>query len=159
NEAAPKPGARTVHTFICKTPVLPGTFAIGRYTVKAIKTGGLDVELYVMPGNEAAAEKYSQELSNALNFYSTKFGAYAFGNRLVVAEIDNESLDTYTTAGITLLAEKLFKGDPPLEALYREVAYQWWGQAVALKSFDDAWISQGLAQYSAMAVQESQSSE
>ena len=158
-EAAPVSGKRMIHTFTSNVPVLIGTFAISRYTVKTVKTGNLEVELYVKPGNEAAAEKYVQELSNALNFYSTKFGPYAFGNRLVVAEIDNESLDTYTTAGITLLAEKLFKIEMPTEQLYREVAYQWWGQGVTLKSFDDSWVSQGLAEYSALLIEENQKSE
>ena len=35
------------------------------------------------------------------------------------------------------------------------MAYQWWGQTVGLKSFDDAWISQGLAEWSAFAFRES----
>ena len=38
--------------------------------------------------------------------------------------------------------------------MQREVAYQWWGQTVGLKSFDDAWISQGLAEWSAFALRE-----
>src|SRR5205823_14024338 len=43
----------------------------------------------------------------------------------------------------------------PEERLQREVAYQWWGQTVGLKSFDDAWVSQGLAEWSAFALRES----
>src|SRR5258705_8768399 len=54
------------------------------------------------------------------------------------------------------IASKLF--DPtravPEERLQREVAYQWWGQTVGLKSFDDSWISQGLAEWSAFALRE-----
>jgi aminopeptidase N len=42
----------------------------------------------------------------------------------------------------------------PEEKLHREVAYQWWGQTVGLKSFDDAWLSQGLAEWSAFAFRE-----
>ena len=41
------------------------------------------------------------------------------------------------------------------DRLQREAAYQWWGQTVALKSFDDAWLSQGLAEYSAFSLRES----
>src|SRR5205085_11711163 len=41
------------------------------------------------------------------------------------------------------------------EKLEREIAYQWWGQSVGLKSFDDAWLSQGLAEWSAFAYRES----
>ncbi|HBE83993.1 MAG TPA: hypothetical protein DDW24_14615, partial [Blastocatellia bacterium] len=42
------------------------------------------------------------------------------------------------------------------ERLQREAAYQWWGLTVGLKSFDDAWLSQGLAEYSAFSLRESQ---
>src|SRR5256885_4256457 len=41
------------------------------------------------------------------------------------------------------------------DRLQREVAFQWWGQTVGLKSFDDAWLSQGLAEWSAFALRES----
>jgi aminopeptidase N len=34
------------------------------------------------------------------------------------------------------------------------VAYQWWGLTVGLRSFDDAWLSQGLAEWSAFALRE-----
>lgn len=152
---------RTVYTFVSKTPVLPGTFAVARYSSKTFSGSGLIVDVYVKPGSETQGQKFAEELGTAINFYAGKFGAYAFGKRLVVAEIDNDSLESYTTAGVTLLAERLFKdrNEPPTELLYREAAYQWWGQAVALKSFDDAWISHGLAQFSALLMQEQQSSE
>jgi aminopeptidase N len=42
------------------------------------------------------------------------------------------------------------------ERLQREAALQWWGLTVGLKSFDDAWLSQGLAEYSAYSLRESQ---
>ena len=44
-------------------------------------------------------------------------------------------------------------------ARQREAAYQWWGQTVGLKSFDDAWLSQGLAEYSAFSLREGEMSE
>ena len=57
----------------------------------------------------------------------------------------------------------LFIADQPFEEarditherLQREAAYQWWGLTVGLKSFDDAWLSQGLAEYSAFSLRES----
>jgi tetratricopeptide (TPR) repeat protein len=79
-----------------------------------------------------------------------------FGTRLVVTQVDDDSLDTYSGLGIIFLASRLFDSSRPLpeEKLEREVAYQWWGQTVGLKSFDDAWISQGLAEWSAFAFRE-----
>jgi len=43
-----------------------------------------------------------------------------------------------------------------VERMQREAAFQWWGLTVGLKSFDDAWLSQGLAEYSAFSFRESQ---
>lgn len=152
---------RNIHTFVSKVPVLPGTFAIAKYIAKPVQSNNVKVEVYVKPGDEAVATKFGEQISQAVAFYNTKFGPYALGNRMVLAEIDNESLDASTGAGITLLSERLFKDekDSTIERLYRETAYQWWGQSVFLKSFDEAWIAQGLAQFSAMAVEEANSSE
>lgn len=152
--------SRKISKFVSRTPVLPGTFAISRYSTISVKNDNVEVNIYIKPGSEVAAQKYAEEASKAVNFYATKFGAYAFGKNLSIAEIDNDSLDTTTSAGIFLLAEKIFKlNETPTELLYRETAYQWWGQAVTLKSFDDAWVCQGLAQYSALLMQEKDASE
>ncbi|MBI4854496.1 MAG: tetratricopeptide repeat protein [Acidobacteria bacterium] len=151
---------RNIHTFISTQAVLPGTFAIARYINRNAKSGSVDIDFYVKPGSEVKAQTYAQTVAQAVDVYNSKFGNYAFGNKLVFAEVDNETLDTLTTAGISLLAEKNFKlVDTPSELLYRETAYQWWGQAVILKSFDDVWLSQGLAQYSALSVLEANSPE
>src|SRR6185436_2548235 len=58
---------------------------------------------------------------------------------------------------IIFLSSKMFDTTRPVpeEKIEREIAYQWWGQSVGLKSFDDAWLSQGLAEWSAFAFRES----
>jgi aminopeptidase N len=73
-----------------------------------------------------------------------------------VTQTDDETLDTYSGSGIIFLASKLFDTSRPVpeDKLEREVAYQWWGQTVGLKSFDDAWLSQGLAEWSAFTYRE-----
>ena len=92
-----------------------------------------------------------------LEFYAKQYGPALSAKRLVVAQVDDDSLDTYSGPGIIFLAAKIFDSSRPMpeEKLEREVAYQWWGQTVGLKSFDDAWLSQGLAEWSAFAFRES----
>jgi tetratricopeptide (TPR) repeat protein len=78
------------------------------------------------------------------------------GNKLIVVQFDDESLETYTAPGMLFLSTRFFE-NPRLNAderLQREAAFQWWGQTVGLKSFDDAWLSQGLAEYSALELRE-----
>src|SRR5258706_4540361 len=92
-----------------------------------------------------------------LQYYNDKFGQYMFGSGFVIAEIDDETLEYYSGSGIGFIAHKTLVSDKPLpvDELAREVAYQWWGQAVGLKTFDDAWLSQGLAEYSSVLYRES----
>ncbi|MEJ7708666.1 MAG: hypothetical protein WKF84_02135 [Pyrinomonadaceae bacterium] len=90
-------------------------------------------------------ESYGELVGRTLQFYAKIYGAPAFGTRYVVAQIDDESLDAYAAQGMEFLSANFF--DPTRQAreerLQREIAYQWWGHTVGLKSFDDTWLSQG----------------
>lgn len=151
---------RKTFTFVETQPVLPGSFAAGQFITRTINTGGMQVDLAVLPGSEGRLQEFGQEVAQILQFYNDRFGQYMLGSRFVVAEIDDETLDYYSGSGIAFIAHKTLVSDKPLpvDDLAREVAYQWWGQGVGLKSFDDAWLSQGLAEYSSVLYRESQQS-
>ena len=107
--------------------------------------------------NDALVAAYGETLGRAMQFYTEKYGAPDSGKRLIVVQIDDESLDFYSTQGMIFMANRLFEQSREItqERLQREAAFQWWGLTVGLKSFDDAWISQGLAEYSAYSLRES----
>jgi aminopeptidase N len=155
-QASPKDGATRFH-FVHRQPVLIGNFAAGQYISRNLHFGNYEIQFYAKPGSEGRINSYAEMMGQVLEFYSKQYGAPIFGTRLVVAQVDDESLDSYSGPGIIFLASKLFDSSRslPEEKLQREVAYQWWGQTVGLKSFDDAWISQGLAEWSAFAFRES----
>ncbi|HEY3136185.1 MAG TPA: M1 family aminopeptidase [Blastocatellia bacterium] len=154
-----KDGRRSF-TFVETQPTLPGSFGAGQFITKTINMGGMQLDINVLPGSEGRLQEFGQEIAQILQFYNTRFGPYMLGSRFVVAEADDETLDYYSGAGIAFIAHKTLTSDKPLpvDDLAREVAYQWWGQAVGLKSFDDAWLSQGLAEYSSVLYRESQQS-
>jgi aminopeptidase N len=155
----PQAGANgtTRYRFVSNKPALVGNIAAGPYIVKAMRYGNYEIRFYAQPGSETRADRYAETIGKALEFYTQQFGAPGFGNQLVVAQTDDEALEAYAAPGMIFLATKLFDPSRPVpeERLQREVAYQWWGQSVGLKSFDDAWISQGLAEYSAFSLRES----
>jgi tetratricopeptide (TPR) repeat protein len=155
-QASPKDGTTRYH-FVHRQPVLVGNFASGQYINRNLRFGNFEIQFYAKPGSEGRINGYAEMMGQVLEFYSKQYGAPIFGTRLVVAQVDDDSLDTYSGPGIIFLAAKLFDSSRPVpdERLAREVAYQWWGQTVGLKSFDDAWISQGLAEWSAFAFRES----
>ena len=153
-----QPGANgtTRYRFVNNKPALIGNIAAGPYIVKAMRYDNYEIRFYAQPGSETRADRYAETIGKALEFYTQQFGAPGFGNQLVVAQTDDEALEAYAAPGMIFLATKLFDPSRPMpeERLQREVAYQWWGQTVGLKSFDDAWISQGLAEYSAFSLRE-----
>lgn len=143
--------------FVQSTPALIGNFAYGKYAAKSLRIADFDIQFLAKPGNDANVAKYAETLGSALDFYTKRFGAPASGKRLIVAQIDDDSLDFYSSTGMLFIANRQFEEarDVTVERLQREAAFQWWGLTVGLKSFDDAWLSQGLAEYSAFTFRES----
>ena len=154
-QADPKLGA-VRYRFVHRTPVLIGNFAAGQYINRNLRYHNYELQLYAMPGSEKRLDAYAELTGKVLEFYTKQYGTPLFGNRLVVVQIDDESLDSYSGPGMVFLSTKMFDASRPVpeEKLQREIAYQWWGQTVGLKSFDDAWLSQGLAEWSAFAFRE-----
>jgi tetratricopeptide (TPR) repeat protein len=142
--------------FVQKRPELIGNFVAGQYISKSLRFGNYEILFYAKPGSENRINSYAELMGHVLEFYTKQYGAPVFGHRLVVAQVDDDTLDTYSGTGMIFLAARMFDSSRPVpeEKLQREVAYQWWGQSVGLKSFDDAWISQGLAEWSAFAFRE-----
>src|ERR1044072_5178139 len=115
---------RPTFTFVETQPTLPGSFAAGQFITRTINSGGLQIDVFALPGSEARAQEFGQEVAQILQIYNTRFGAYAYGNRYVVAQVDDETLDAYSGAGITFLPHKTLTSEKPLpvEQLAREVA-------------------------------------
>ena len=135
----------THYRFVQHQPVLPGNFAAGQYITRSLRYGNYEIQFNTKPGSENRINAFAEPMGHVLEYYTQQYGSPACGTRLVVAQTDDETLDTYSGPGIIFLSSKFFDASRPVpeEKLQREVAYQWWGQTVGLKSFDDAWISQG----------------
>ena len=145
------------YRFVRTQPGLVGNFAYGKYTNKNLRFGEYEIQFHTKAGNDRLVAEYGETLGRALEFYTQKYGAPDGGKRLIVVQTDDETLDFYSTQGMIFMADKLFEQarDIGRDRLQREVALQWWGLTVGLKSFDDAWLSQGLAEFSAFTLRES----
>lgn len=146
------------YRFVRSDPGLVGNFTYGRYASKNLRYGNYEIQFSTKAGNEKLVAQYGETLGKALEYYTKRFGTPDMGSKLIVAQIDDDSLEYYSQEGMLFLANRLFDGSRPIihERLQREAALQWWGLTVGLKTFDDAWLSQGLAEYSAFSLRESQ---
>ncbi|MEJ7848732.1 MAG: M1 family aminopeptidase [Pyrinomonadaceae bacterium] len=143
--------------FVQSKPALVGNFSYGKFVSKTMNLGGYELQFFTKPGNDQQIIGYGESLGKALEYYTKKFGSADFGKRLIVTQIDDESLDFYSSTGMLFISDKQFEQGREItnDRLQREAAFQWWGLTVGLKSFDDAWLSQGLAEYSAFSLRES----
>ncbi len=155
---APVANAGGKFHFVQSKPALVGNFAYGKYTNKNLRFADYELQFNTRAASDALVAQYGETLGRALEFYTKQYGAPQGGKRLIVAQIDDESLDFYSTQGMIFIADRFFNQsrDAVRERLQREAAFQWWGLSVGLKSFDDAWLSQGLAEYSAFSLRENQ---
>lgn len=144
------------YRFVQSKPTLVGSFAYGRYAPKTLRFGGYELQFNTKIGTEQLVSVYGETLGRALEHYTKQYGEPDTGKRLIIAQTDDDTLDFYSAPGMIFIADKFFEGASQIaeERLQREAAYQWWGLSVGLKSFDDAWLSQGLAEYSALELRE-----
>ncbi len=144
------------HRFTQTKPGLIGNIAYGRYTRRDLKYGGYNVNFYTRPGASESVEGFGETIGKALEYYTKRFGEPEMGKTYSIVQIDDESLDFYSGPGILFISDRQFLQPREItsERLQREAAYQWWGLSVGLKSFDDAWLSQGLAEFSAVTLRE-----
>ena len=142
--------------FVQSKPGLVGNFAYGKYVPRTLKFGEYTLNFNTRPGFDAQVQPFAETLGKALDFYSKSFGTPSMGKNLTVVQIDDESLDFYSSNGMLFISSHQFEQPRAVteERLQREAAYQWWGLTVGLKSFDDVWLSQGLAEYSAFTLRE-----
>src|SRR5256885_5011438 len=94
--------------FVNKQPVLVGNFAAGQYVTKSLRMGKYELQFFVKPGSENRIANFGELMGRALEFYTSEYGDASFGNRLVIAQTDDETLETYSGPGMIFLASKFF---------------------------------------------------
>jgi tetratricopeptide (TPR) repeat protein len=143
--------------FVQSKPSLIGNFAYSNYFLnKSLRFLDYEITFYTKPESESLVPFYGELVGKALDFYTKRYGQANFGKKYFVIQSDDETLDFYSAPGMVFISDRFFNQQNQItqERLPREVAYQWWGFTVGLKSFDDAWLSQGLAEFSALEFRE-----
>ncbi len=106
---APVTTAGGKYRFVQSKPGLVGNFSYAKFVNKTLRFGDYELQFYTRPGNENLIADYGETLGKALQYYTSKFGAPEMGKRLIVTQIDDESVDFYSSLGMLFIANRRFE--------------------------------------------------
>ncbi|MEW5851881.1 MAG: M1 family aminopeptidase [Myxococcota bacterium] len=140
------------HTFEQAHPGLFFGITAAPYNITG---GSMPVALRVaaLPGHDVQAPVFMQILGDALQTYSTHYGALRFSH-VGMAEIPYSSVaQAYGLEALIWYAEPhLVDAAAPFGSLTlaHEAGHQWWANMVAVAEAEAPWLSEGFAEFSAM---------
>jgi tetratricopeptide (TPR) repeat protein len=112
--------------------------------------GSLTIDTYAREDHIDAIRKSAEELAKALEYYQQLWGDSASGKNYRLVEVsDKLALQPGTLGTIFVTHKEVAQRTPPVLALARRAAYQWWMETVGVQSAGDLWLADGMAYYSA----------
>ncbi len=148
-------GNRRTYTWETKYPIVTYLISIfsGEYKSFSQKyispNDTMDIDYYVMKENFENAKIDFLNHPKYLKIFSEMFGEYPFiKEKYGVAEIlwQQGAMECQTITGIggNFISGMNFN----VSILIHELAHQWWGNSVTLKTWKDIWLNEGFATYS-----------
>ena len=130
------------------------TFATGPYTEKNIPNAlGLPFEVYALASDSiAASTEMRVRVAKILAFYDSLFAPYPFEKvGYVITPIGSMESQTMIELDKAVLgadsASDVNDTTQNGTTAIHELSHQWWGDRVTCKTFDDAWLNEGFAEY------------
>ncbi len=135
-------GDRTTYSFSMKNGRYFAFVLSDKFNVSAVKSGNTDIYYYsVAPENGKLAE-----VKKCFDYFSSEFGEYPY-KTFSVAET-GLFCGGMEFSGLCFIADAL-EDEEKINAARHETAHEWWGTTVGNNQLADAYVDEGLAEYSA----------
>ena len=138
---------KVTYTYVFDQASFPGTVIAGNYVVQPATAVGADIAIYMKPGHESLAAPYGETAGKILTFYSDVFGPLP-SQHLALVEIGDDTVGGYTAPGIVAISSRGFTNPVNYRLLSHEISHLWWRCLVSAATPDDAFLDEGLAEYS-----------
>lgn len=113
-----------------------------KFEVASKRVGDVTVTAYALSGDQ---DKIADIAANALAFFSSVYGKFAYKNMSVA--VTPFLCGGMEYSSLAFIAEGLTKQESEL-AIIHEVAHEWWHCAVGSDQINEAFIDEGLAEFS-----------
>ena len=111
-------------------------------------SNGKELEIAYGSLEGANEPRILETLQKIVEYYSRVFGAYPYSTLSVVSTGSSIQSSAHTTT--VFLSETLSETEQ-VNVVAREIARQWWGKCVGSDDVNEAWQSESLSEYSAIA--------
>ena len=143
-------------------PADASTFEIGLFTTREVKAGHVTVTLAfdrnLRELEETRQAEVGETVASALQYYEELFGPYP-ADELKVVTVPrgySQGLFGFVTLSdfmVVFGGRRSFWIEDARTVIAHEIAHQWWGNLVGQRSYHDAWLSEGMANYAALLYQ------
>jgi len=154
----------SVYVFETKYPVKYLSFIVGKFSKVAEDSESIPLEIFISPGLRLQKKEFLEEIKNILRFYQSLFGPYPYEKLSIIKRLWPFSGGNSPASFVILnelpprvMGRYYVNSESPVNLsrwkeffIAHEIAHQWWGQGVAWNSYHDQWLSEGLAQFSAI---------
>ena len=156
---------RRVFEYVMAAPMSNDyAFLSARYAVRREDYRGIQLEILSHPGHAYNLDRMMESMKASLDYFTANFGPYQF-DQLRIVEFPRYAQYALALPGTIPFSEsagfvaRMGNGpealDLPFYVTAHEVAHQWWGHQVAGANVQGTtWLSEGLANYSALTVLE-----
>lgn len=154
----------SVCIFETRYPVKALSFIVGKFNKIKEDSDPLPVQVFASADVLLQSKALYEETKNILQFYQSRFGAFPYEKLSIIQRLWSTS-GGHSPAAFVVLNELPRAGDSrplvnvesPIDLsrwkeyfIAHEIAHQWWGQGVTWATYHDQWLSEGLAQFSAV---------
>jgi hypothetical protein len=141
------------------------SFELGKFALEQRQVGHVAVTLAFDPTSKSQGHDSRKEIGDtvaeALSFFETTFGPYPL-DELTVSTIPrgfSQSMLGFITLSDVMMLDKSFWTlilgfEDRRTVIAHEMAHQWWGHRVTWASDRDVWLSEAMANYSALLYQD-----